>query len=166
VLREIAASVYAPVALIEDKAVANQPLPPNYASAPDEADWDMTAAVVTGDGTQVATLTFNGLVVDDDVSAILFDYAAGSAMPDPDDDAAWTNAGTAAASTTTFTVTGLMAGTLYWGAVSYLVGGARSDRLVIGPVAMPGLSTSTGRLLLEGGGRLLLESGDQLLLES
>ncbi|MBA4092248.1 MAG: hypothetical protein C0494_16885 [Sphingobium sp.] len=164
VLREIAASVYAPVTLEVDKSVANQPVPPDLDTAPDAGAWALSASIVTGSGTQSPTLRFTGAVEDDSAAAVIFDYAPGSASPNPDDDAAWTNAGSGYPSVTEFTVPGLMASTVYWGAVTYIVGATRTDRLVLGPVTMPALG-SGGRVRLEGGGRLLLEGGGQLLLE-
>lgn len=165
VLREISSSIYGTVDLYVDKAVANQPEPPDYTAPPDDEAWGLEAIMVTGDGTQIPTLRFSGAIEDDGVAAILFDYAVGSAEPGADNDAAWTSAGSGYPATTQFDVSGLAAGTTYWGAVSYIVGETRSDRLVLGPVFMPSLSSS-GRILLEDGGRRLLESGDQLLLET
>lgn len=165
VLREISADVYGAVTLYVDKAVANQPLPPDYSDAPGADAWALAALTVTGDGTQIPTLRFTGAVEDDGIAAILFDYAAGSAEPDADDDSAWTSAGSGYASTTIFEVGGLAAGTVYWGAVSYLVGGVRSARLVLGPVAMP-TPSSTGRWATMSGGRWMTMSGGQWLLEN
>lgn len=165
ILREIAAGAYGTVGLLADQSVANQPPPPDFAAPPDSNAWSLSALMVVGDGTQIPTLRFAGATEDDGASAILFDYAAGSAEPDADDDATWTSAGSGYPSTTSYDVTGLAAGTTYWGGVSYLAGNVRSDRLVLGPVVMPG-SGSAGRWTTQSGGRWLTQSGGQWLLEN
>ncbi|NBB37637.1 phage tail protein [Sphingobium yanoikuyae] len=167
-LREVSAAVYGWSTAIELQpgAVAVQNPDADFDAAPDAGSWSLSAQIVTGSGSQIPTLRFTGAVEDDGPESVIFDYVAGTAAPDPDNDGVWTNAGSAYPSVTDFPVNGLMAGATYWGAVSYIVGGMRTDRRVLGPVIMPSIMGSSGRVLLEGGGRMLLESGDQLLLEN
>lgn len=166
-LREVA-SDYADWTIedeIEDTSVAVDNPDVDYSEAPDVSEWALSAVTVTGDGSTAPALRFDGAVDGDAVTGVTFDYAAGTSAPDADDDSLWTTAGSGPAATTTWTVSGVMAGTPYWGAVSYMIGGERTDRLVLGPVTTPAMSGEGGRVLLEDGGRLLLESGDQLLVE-
>lgn len=166
-LREVA-SDYADWTIadeIEDTSVAVDNPDVDYSEAPDVSEWALAAVTVTGDGSTAPALRFDGAVDGDAVTGVTFDYAAGTSAPDADDDSLWTTAGSGPAATATWTVSGVMAGTPYWGAVSYMIGGERTDRLVLGPVTTPAMSGEGGRVLLEDGGRLLLESGDQLLVE-
>lgn len=165
-LREIAASAFAWSTSdeIADQSVAVDNPDADFSEAPDAGDWALTAELVTGDGSAAPALRISGAADTDAVSGILFDYSAGSTAPDAEDDAAWISAGTATGSATGTLITGVMAGTIYWAAVSYQIGAERTDRLVLGPVTTPVGETGGGRLLLEDGGRFLLEDGSQFLL--
>jgi hypothetical protein len=134
VLRQIAASVYAPVTLYVDKAVADQPLPPDFGSAPATGAWAFSGDVVNNAGSLVPTLRFNGAVEDDGIDAVMFEYGTGATAPDLGDDTLWTLAGTAPSTVLEWTVAGVDAAPKYWGAVSYSSGGTRSDRVLLGPV--------------------------------
>lgn len=105
------------------------------AEAPDSDNWTLTA-VANSDGS--VALRFTGNSSDDDAAAtVLFEYAAATSEPDADDDGAWTMATSrvAGATTTTTDVTGVLAATEYWGAVSYITSfGTPTERLVLGPV--------------------------------
>lgn len=166
-LREIATEVYdwdAETDELADGSVAIDNPEPDFSEAPDVGDWTLTAELVSGDGLAAPALRIAGAAGSEAVGSILFDYAAGSAAPDAEDDAAWTSAGTATGSATDYLINGVMAGTVYWAAVSYQIGAERTDRLVLGPVTTPAAEVGGGRLLLEDGGRFLLEDGTQLLL--
>jgi hypothetical protein len=167
-LRQIAADIadWDPqVDELADGAVAVQPGDPAFGSAPAAGSWTLTGATETGDGGQVAALVFVGACDDDQADAIIFEYAAGAAEPDVDDDSAWTVGTTALnISTTRAEVAGVMAGTNYWGAVSYRVSGVQGDRLPLGPVMTPSVSTD-GRIESETGSRVLGEDGSQILKE-
>lgn len=130
-LREISASVY-PWTIADEitpGAVAQEATPPDFSEAPDGADWSLIALP---SGVSV-TLRFAG-AVEDGVDGVVFEYAIGAVSPDPEDDELWTLGGIGGSNTTVFDATGKALDARYWGAVSYIYGASRSDRLVLGPV--------------------------------
>lgn len=137
-LEQISASVFdwnAALDELTDTSVAIDSPELGEVGAPDSDQWNLTA-VANSDGS--VALRFTGNSSDDDAAAsILFEYAAATSEPDDENDGLWTMASTRVAGDTTVTtdVTGVLPGTTYWGAVSYLTSfGSRSDRLVLGPV--------------------------------
>jgi len=150
---------------LDDLSVVVSPVRPPEIGAPDPGAWALTAETIAGDGAEVLALIFAGAVDDDYAEAIIFEYAAATSAPDADDDSVWTLATTAARSTVRHEVTGVLAGTSYFGAVSYRVSGERGDRLVLGPVTTDGGGGAGGRWATIGGGRWLTMGGGQWILQ-
>ena len=166
-LREIAASVYADdVEHIPDGAETSQPPAPPEIGTPSAADWSLAAVLLTGSGSSGVVLQFSGVVDDDYADVAILEYAAGTTPPDPTDNSDWTLGATVVAGSTPPPITGVLAGTTYYGAVTYRVEGERGDRLMLGPVTTPALAELSGRWATESNGRWLTESGGQWILEA
>ena len=167
-LEEISADVFgwnAATDELVDTSVATDQDTPGDIGAPDAGNWALAAVEETGDGGTVTVLRFTGSSADDpDASLIVFEYADATSSPDPDDDSAWKtgNSRAGTASTITAEISGVLPGTSYFGAVSYVVGGTPGDRLVLGPVTTAGAAGTEGRIASEGGGRVLGEDGSQI----
>lgn len=146
---------------ITPQSEAVQQTPPPPIASPGESAWSLVAVVLTGDGSEAPALRFVGEADNDYAQAILFEYAPGSDEPADNE---WIGTDVAGPATMERLVTGIMAGTPYWGAITYLVSGIWGERRVLGPVISASGGGDAGRLLLEDGGRLLLEDGGQLLL--
>ncbi|WP_311269748.1 phage tail protein [Sphingobium sp. WCS2017Hpa-17] len=140
-LREISASVYPWTTAdeITPGAVAQEAEAPDFSEGPDAGDWTLAALAVGA----TVTLRFAG-EAEDGVDGVVFEYATGATAPDPDDDSLWTLGGMGGSNATGFDVTGKALDTQYWGAVSYISGAARSDRLVIGPRSVTTASLKPG----------------------
>lgn len=146
VLEEISVDVFAwdeTVDELTDTSVAvNSSVLPDV-GAPDSGNWTL-AAVSNPDGSVL--LRFTGNSSDDTAAAtVLFEYAAATSSPDPDDDGAWIAATSRVAGATTVSteVTGVLPATEYWGAVRYITDfGIPGDRLVLGPVTTAASSGS------------------------
>lgn len=140
-LREISASAYPWTTAdeITPGAVAQEAEAPNFSEGPDASDWTLTALAVGA----TVTLRFAG-EAEDGVDGVVFEYAAGATAPDAEDDSLWTLGGMGGSNATGFDVTGKALDTQYWGAVSYLSGAARSDRLIIGPRSVATASLKPG----------------------
>ncbi|MBO9526415.1 MAG: phage tail protein [Sphingobium yanoikuyae] len=140
-LREINAEVYGwTIAdeLADGSAAVDNP-EPDFGGAPDAGDWTFAAAGTGG----TPTLRFVGSAGSDAVTQIYFEYAASASAPDAEDDAAWTAAGATTGTATEFVAGGVAPNATYWGAVSYQIDAARSDRLVIGPVTTGTVTASS-----------------------
>lgn len=110
---------------LDDMSVVVNSETPGGIGEPDPGNWTLSAA-----GT---SLVIQGDASDDEyVTSVVFEYSA-DASPDPDVDADWSLISTGSQSTTRAEATGLTPGTAYYGAVSYVIGSERGDRLVLGP---------------------------------
>ena len=130
-IEEIVAACFdwnAPVDELIPGAVAEQQNAPGI-SPPSPSEWSLNGETIESpDGSQPA-IVFTGSVATDYVEQVRFEYRlVGSG------DGGWSDAGTAAPSVRRRDVTSLAAGTQYEGAVSYVIGGVPTDRLVLGPV--------------------------------
>lgn len=109
-------------------AVAEQQNAPGI-SAPSPSEWSLNGETIESpDGSQPA-IVFTGSVATDYVEQVRFEYRLAGAG-----DIAWSDAGGAPPSARRRDVTSLAAGTQYEGAVSYVIGGVPTDRLILGPV--------------------------------
>lgn len=173
-LREIAASVFAEGDEIEDLAVAEQPEPPPDTLPPGETAWTVTAEQLTGTGgEQLPALVVTGAVDDDYASAVLFDLrVAGSAvlrehggwalredggrtMREADEPGPWIAAGVATLGAESGTairkeITAVTPGGTYEVGIRYLIEGAPTDRLVLGPVVAGNLVASGAASVPDG----------------
>lgn len=142
-LREINGSVYADDAIFpEDHSVSNpSPVPPDIGE-PESDNWTLSAVTLSSGGASIPALRVAGSADDDEsVSEIIIEYWLYDGVTDPtaDPDAiAWTSAGRFPPSTTTVDITSVVGAETYYAAVSYVVSGITGDRLVLGPVTLPG----------------------------
>ena len=115
---------------LDDGSVVTNPGDPGAVGAPGPGSWAMSIE----DGPSGKVLVIAGAADDEYASTIVFEYAIGAA-PDPDDDGDWTMITAGGQTVTRAELSGIAAGTDYWGAVSYIVGSERGDRLVLGPAS-------------------------------
>lgn len=109
-------------------SVAEQQAPPTRL-APSSADWTLAGATLTGTGGSTPAIVFTGAAGSAYVEQIIFEYRV-----DGGTDADWIDSGIAGPSVKRREITSVSPSTAYEGAVSYVVGGTPSTRLVLGPV--------------------------------
>jgi hypothetical protein len=109
-------------------AVAEQQNSPIW-SAPSASEWSLNGETLTSATGSQPAIVFTGSVATDYVEQVLFEYRlAGSG------DDGWSDAGSAAPSVRRRDVSSLVADTQYEGAVTYVIGGTPTERLILGPV--------------------------------
>lgn len=109
-------------------SVAEQQNSPIW-NAPSPSEWSLNGETLTGPNGSQPAIVFTGSVATDYVEQVLFEYRlAGTG------DNAWSDAGSAAPSVRRRDVSSLSAETQYEGAVSYVIGGVPTNRLILGPV--------------------------------
>ncbi|MFZ3484284.1 hypothetical protein [Sphingomonas sp. 3-13AW] len=111
-------------------------------SAPDAADWIANGAVLSANGVSFPALIVTGAADDRPMAGVLFEYRPYAAGADPD--AGWSGGGIDGAGITRKEITSVSSGTQYEVAVRYMVAGAYSDRLVLGPVTAGVFSAAGG----------------------
>jgi hypothetical protein len=109
-------------------AVAEQQNSPIW-SAPSAAEWSLNGETLTSATGSQPAIVFTGSVATDYVEQVLFEYRLAGAGDD-----AWSDAGSAAPSVRRRDVSSLVADTQYEGAVTYVIGGTPTERLILGPV--------------------------------
>ncbi|WP_304559747.1 phage tail protein [Sphingomonas immobilis] len=147
-IEEISASCYSWTAAVDELvpgAVAEQQTPPVRA-APSGSDWALAGATLTSAGGSIPAIVFTGASGNAYAEQIVFEYRL-----DGGTDADWIDTGLATPSVTRREVTSVSPGADYEGAVSYVIGGTPTDRLVLGPVTAgdlgaPGASRGAYRL--------------------
>jgi len=160
-LREISADVFAWTIAdeIAEGAVAVPNPVPTYGDAPDADDWAVAGGIVAGtNGEAIPAIILSGASSDPYAQSIMVEYRPrmallaedgsvllnedGSVMLAEGDAPDWIAEPTLAAATTSYTLRGLSAGSVYEVAISYYVRGAVTDRLVLGPVIAGALGVS------------------------
>ncbi|MCG7350017.1 hypothetical protein [Sphingomonas sp. ACRSK] len=101
-------------------------------SAPSSADWSATGTVLSANGVSVPAVIVTGAADDRPMAGVLFEYRPYAAGADPE--ANWSGGGLDGPAIVRKEITSVTSGTQYEVAVRYMVGGAYSDRLVLGPV--------------------------------
>jgi hypothetical protein len=142
-LEEISAACFDWNASVDEQvpgAVAVQQAPPAR-GAPSASDWTLTDELLTGTGGAVPALVFSGAVGASYVDQIVFEYQVAGGASD-----AWIDGGTAVPSVRRKEITSVRPNTAYKGAVSYVIGGIPTDRLVLGPVTVGATSIAPGAL--------------------
>jgi hypothetical protein len=139
-LREINEDVYSDLPPRPDFSDNTPSTPPPDIGTPDSDNWTLTAITLDSAGLSKPALHIEGSSDDDElVQSIVFEYWKddGVTVPSDDPDAVpWTTAGTLPPSTTQIDITSVAGGATYYAAVSYIVDGEPSDRLVLGPVTL------------------------------
>ncbi|MFA6219584.1 MAG: phage tail protein [Erythrobacter sp.] len=136
ILRQISASVYSDTAPLDDGVIASTQPPPPVVAAPDIDAWDVTPITVDSSGERVPILLVSGAVDDPAAQFVVFEYAQ-QATP-PDAQTVWTFAANSRPDISRVELT-LGTGGVFYVGVSYIVDGILGDRLVLGPVILPGL---------------------------
>lgn len=145
-IEEVAASSYGWDAAIDEitpGAVALQPTAPVRA-VPSSDDWSVEGTTISSEDGSIPALVITGAVVGY-ADQVLFEYRI-----DGGSEADWIGADLAGPGVTHKEFTSVSAGTSYEAAVSYLVSGVPSARLVLGPVTVGALSV-VGARVLDGG---------------
>lgn len=139
-LREINANVYDCGTFDPDLSV---PSPPPFIpdiGAPDSGDWTLTAITLDSAGASIPALHVEGLLPDDEIAdTIIFEYWLDDGSVDPTiypSGVTWTVYGNLPATTTQVDITSVTGGATYYVAITYVDGGVRGDRLVLGPVTL------------------------------
>ncbi|MFV1919131.1 hypothetical protein VPH46_06830 [Sphingomonas sp. MJ1 (PH-R8)] len=101
-------------------------------SAPAAGDWTATGTVLSANGVSVPALIVTGSADERPMAGVLFEYRPYVAGADPE--ANWSGGGLDGPAIVRKEITSVTSGTQYEVAVRYMVGGAYSDRLVLGPV--------------------------------
>jgi len=109
-------------------SVAEQQNNPTW-YAPSPSEWSLNGETLTGPNGSQPAIVFTGSVATDYVEQVRFEYR----LPGSGD-TGWADAGTAAPSVRRRDVSSLKAETQYEGAVSYVIGGVPTNRLILGPV--------------------------------
>lgn len=132
----------------DDGSVVVNPGVPGEVGAPGPGAWSL--AIEAGSS---AALVITGAADDDYASSIVFEFASGS-VPDPEDDGDWTIITVGGQTATRAELGGIAADTNYYAAVSYIIGGERGDRLMLGPVSYSSaaLAPAPATLLTANGG--------------
>lgn len=149
-LRQINSDVYTDLPLRPDYAEPYEPTeePPDIGS-PEADNWTLTAISLASGGASIPALRFAGNADDDEfVESIIFEYWADDGIIDPvanPDDPAWISTGNSPPSTTQRDITSVIGGTVYYGAVTYVVDGEPGDRLILGPVTVGEISIGLRR---------------------
>lgn len=141
-LREIHSSAYdVDNAVFDwDQSIGSPQPPLPEIGAPEADNWALTAITLDSAGASIPALHIEGSSDDDAyVSTIIFEYWKDDGVTDPTDDPdliPWISAGARPPSTTQIDITSVVGGETYYAAVSYIVDGARGERLVLGPVTL------------------------------
>jgi hypothetical protein len=101
-------------------------------SAPSPADWAATGTVLSANGVSVPAVIVTGAADERPMAGVLFEYRRYVAGADPE--ANWSGGGLDGPAIVRKEITSVTSGTQYEVAVRHMVGGAYSDRLVLGPV--------------------------------
>ncbi|MEM6907360.1 MAG: phage tail protein [Pseudomonadota bacterium] len=131
-LRQISADAYSDTAEPTDGAVATQQPAPGALAAPGVDAWTLSSGHFNGGGIQLPALVIAGAVDDPSAALVRFEYVASSS--EPTGSTVWTEAGTSRPGTVRREIP-VAAGATYYLAVSYLVDGVFTPRLVLGPVS-------------------------------
>lgn len=136
---EVEAEAYDYVAATDEitpGSVAEQSTPPTI-DAPDPADWSVTGVSLTSDGGTLPALVFAGEedLGSDYIDQILFEYRLTGASE-------WTGPDVAGPGVRNRVISSVVPGASYEGAVTYVVGGIPTDRLVLGPVTVGDIVSS------------------------
>jgi hypothetical protein len=117
--------------------------PPIDIGTPDSGNWALAPVTLTDAGVSTGALELTGDSTDDgSAQAIIVetwpDDGVGGIDPVANpDDPPWTVFGSFPPSATKIDITGLVGGTAYYVAVTYVVSGIYGDRLVLGPQTVP-----------------------------
>jgi Putative phage tail protein len=132
VLRQISASVYSDTAPLDDGVIAADQPPPPAIAAPDAGAWTLAAA-------GGSALVVSGATDDPAATSVLFEFVQSSSTPD--ETTIWSDAGVASPEVTRREIVTNKGGQ-YFAAVSYLVDGVKSDRLILGPANSNAIGTT------------------------
>lgn len=122
--------------------------PPIDIGTPDSGNWTLAPVTLTDAGVSTGALELTGDSTDDgSAEAIIVetwpDDGAGGIDPVANpDDPPWSVFGSFPPSATKIDITGLLGGTAYYVAVTYVVSGIYGDRLVLGPQTVPATDVS------------------------
>ena len=136
-LRQISASVYSDTAPLDDGSVAYQPPAPPAIGAPAVDSWTLTSGYQEAGGVRTPALIVTGALDDRNARFVRIEYVQGEEAPTPATQ--WTDDGVTGPDVERREIT-VAAGGTYRVAISYVVDGARGERLILGPVTA-GLST-------------------------
>ncbi|MGB3793441.1 MAG: hypothetical protein WA978_11965 [Sphingopyxis granuli] len=136
-LRQISASVYSDTAPLDDGSVAYQPPAPPAIGAPAVDSWTLTSGYQEAGGVRTPALIVTGTLDDRNARFVRIEYVQGEEAPTPATQ--WADAGVTGPDVERREITAAAGGT-YRVAISYVVDGARGERLILGPVTA-GLST-------------------------
>lgn len=112
--------------------VSGPPLVP----VPSASEWSVSATAISADGVSRPALVISGAATTADPHSILFEYREATGSWGADE--GWIAAGTAAGSATRQVIPGVLPGTAYEVAVSYVQFGQQGGRLKLGPVTTGG----------------------------
>ncbi|MGB3317443.1 MAG: hypothetical protein WBA75_00255, partial [Sphingopyxis granuli] len=136
-LRQISASVYSDTAPLDDGSVAYQPPAPPAIGAPAVDSWTLTSGYQEAGGVRTPALIVTGALDDRNARFVRIEYVQGEEAPTPTTQ--WADAGVTGPDVERREIPAAAGGT-YRVAISYVVDGARGERLILGPVTA-GLST-------------------------
>lgn len=136
-LRQISASVYSDTAPLDDGSIAYQPPAPPAIGAPAVDSWTLTSGYQDAGGVRTPALIVTGALDDRNARFVRIEYVQGEEAPTPATQ--WTDDGVTGPDVERREIT-VAAGGTYRVAISYVVDGARGERLILGPVTA-GLST-------------------------
>lgn len=117
-------------------AVAVQQTPPTR-GAPSASDWTFTGETIASAGGSQPAIVFAGAAGSDYVEQIVFEYRLAGGT-----DADWIGSELAGPGVRRREIASVSPGTSYHGAISYIIGGVPTERLVLGPVAAGELSVA------------------------
>lgn len=112
--------------------VSGPPLVP----VPSASEWSVSATAISADGVSRPALVISGAATTADPHSILFEYREATGSWGADE--GWIAAGTAAGGATRQVIPGVLPGTAYEVAVSYVQFGQQGGRLKLGPVTTGG----------------------------
>lgn len=152
-LRQISASVFSDTAPLTDGSVAVQQAAPPPIGQPGPGAWAATYQQNNAQGDFAPAIVVTGAVDDVYASQVRFEYWRSDGVTAPAAVTNWTSAGIAERDTVKREITGIGASSTYYVAISYLLGGQRGDRRILGPVAVGAFPTAASvrdELLLVG----------------
>jgi hypothetical protein len=135
-LRQISASCYTDTADLSDGAVAVPQGPPPPVGAPDGGSWTLTTALLDQTTALVPGLVVTGAAEDDYARFVKVEYWPDDGVTDPAVATGWTAIGLFGPDIVRIEAP-VAADTVYYAAVSYVVGDRTGDRLILGPVTTP-----------------------------
>lgn len=152
-LRQISASVFADTGPLTDGSVAVQQAAPPAMGQPGAVAWTATYQQNNSQGDFAPAIVVTGAIDDVYANQVRFEYWRSDGVTAPTAVTNWTSAGIGERDTVKREITGIGANATYYVAVSYLLGGQRGDRRILGPInvgAFPTAQSVRDELLLVG----------------